>query len=63
MGTLAWLHVVPRALQGRLLLLVLAVVLIRPLRWAWECSANSNSYVPGLAGIQSRAIAAVLGRL
>lgn len=64
MGMLAWLHAVPRAHQGRLLLSVLAVVLIRPLRWAWECSDYSNDDVPGLAGGQHRAnCAAVLGRL
>lgn len=57
MGMLAWPHAVPRARQGRLLLSVLAVVLIRPLRWAWECSDYSNDDVPGLAGGQHRATA------
>lgn len=51
MGMLAWLHVVPRARQGQLLLSVLTVVLIRLLRWAWQCSDNSNDDdVPRLAG-------------
>lgn len=60
MGTLAWLHAVPR--QEWLLLSVLTVVLIRLLRWAWECSDYSNDNVPGLAGGQHRATA-LLGRL
>lgn len=50
MGTLAWLHAVPGARKGQLLLSVLTMVLIRAVRWGWECSDNSNDSVPRPAG-------------
>lgn len=50
MGMLACLYVVPAARQGQRLLSVLAVVLIRLLCWAWECSDSSNDGMPRLAG-------------